>query len=263
MVDMERLQHEMYAKLPAFERKVDRAHEIIREAFAVDGHPFYLAWSSGADSTVLLHMLSHYPWQVPTFWGDDGLDFSESLTFLSETEARYGFHLHRIRCMQPWRDWCVEMDRSDLCSDPEALETWGNPRVWDDTWESLKDSHQHGYGGVFLGLLAKESRGRNYQLQGGLRPLYQVKAEQGMWHCSPLANWTKREVWAYLVSRNVPYNPIYDRLAELGVPLEYRRVAPLTCYRVLQFGSAIQFRQIDPALYNKMTTLFPRMREFS
>lgn len=262
MQALERLQHQSHARTRLFARKVEEARRIIDEAMQT-GARFYQGYSSGSDSLVVLDMLSQAGYSIDARWSDDGFDFPATLTFLSETETRYHFRLHRTRNMHSWRLWCVEMGRPDLCDDPAALAAWGNPHVWNDTRTEATHQEYHDYGGVFLGLLASESAARRYVLHGGSRALYRVKSEGGMWHCSPLASWTKSEVWAYLISRGVPYNPVYDALAELGVPLEQRRVAPATCYRVLQFGSGSLFKQLDISLYNKMAALFPHMRVYN
>lgn len=261
MDEIERYQHQMHAKTSGFQHKVDRAYEITREAFAIGEKPFYCAFSGGVDSTVVLHILMQYPWQVPVLWGDDGYDYPETLDFLRETEARYGFCLRRIRCLDPWHDWCDEMSQPEYVDNPDMA--WGNPPNWYATWQSLKDASQHGYSGVFLGLLASESRSRSYALRDGYKPLYQVKSEHGMWHCSPLANWTKADIWGYIISRGLPYNPVYDKLAELGLSLERRRVAPLTCFRTVQYGPVVVLKSGWPELYNKLCVTFPRVREYS
>lgn len=259
----ERRQHELHARLPAFQRKLDWTRQIIEDGMArMERH--YLAFSGGIDSTVLLDLIRQAGHRLPVLWGDDGWDYPDTLTFLVATEARYDFRLTRIRSRNPWRDWCEEMGRPDLCDDPAALEAWGNPREWDGTWHTLtRDAPSHGYTGVFLGMLAKESRSRGYALRGGHKPLYQVKSEANIWHCSPLAAWEKRDVWAYVVSRNLPYNPVYDKLAALGVPLERRRVAALTCFRTAQYGSIVQLRHGWPDLYAQLSALFPGVRAYS
>lgn len=263
MDEMERVQHELHARLPAFQRKLDWTRQIIEDALTKMEHP-YIAFSGGIDSTVLLDMLYTPGYRLPVLWGDDGFDFPETLQFLKDCEERYGFTLRRVRSLDPWRTWCEEMGCPDLGYDPESLAAWGNPRVWHHTWHTLtRDAGPRGgYGGVFLGMLAAESRTRGYALKGGNKPLYQVKSEGGMWHCSPLASWTKRDVWAHVVSRNLAYNGVYDRLAELGIPLEHRRVAALTCFRVMQYGSHQALKQGWPDLYNRLTALFPMVRAF-
>jgi phosphoadenosine phosphosulfate reductase len=33
----------------------------------------------------------------------------------------------------------------------------------------------------------------------------------GLWKANPLANWSEREVWAYIAEHDLPYNPLHDR----------------------------------------------------
>lgn len=266
MRNTERVQHELYAKTKVFQQKFDRAKQLIEDALDTIERP-YIAFSGGVDSTVLLDLLYSAGHKLDVYWGDDGYDYFESIRFFDTIEERYDFYLHRIRCLDPWNDWCKEMSRPDLVAPPITPEidaAWGNPHDWDDTWSSLKDAWRQGYSGVFLGMLARESQSRRLVLNGGKRPLYQVKEENDMWHCSPLAAWSKFDVWAYIVSRNLPYNPAYDKLAELGMPLEWRRVAPLTCFRVVQYGShGYVLKSGWPELYNKLCAIFPRVQMYS
>lgn len=266
MNDIERYQHQLHAKTNGYRRKIERARAIINESREIGQLNWYCAFSGGVDSTVLLDLLFEQQRisDKAVLWGDDGWDYPETLDFLKATEERYFFRLKRIRSLNPWKTWCEEMDRPDLADDPAALQAWGNPRQWDDTWHSLtRDAPTHGYDGVFLGMLASESRSRAYVLHDGRKPLYQVKSEGGMWHCSPLARWNKRDVWAYAVSRELAYNPVYDRLAALDVPVERRRVAALTCFRVQQYGSVVALKQGWPALYNRLAATFPNVKEYS
>lgn len=156
------------------------------------------------------------------------------------------------------------MARPDLADDPAAVAAWGNPQRWDATRTSVQhEEHQQGYTGVFLGMLAKESRTRAYALHSGYRTLYRVQSEAGMWHCCPLASWDKRDIWAYVVSRHLSYNAAYDTLAALDVPLERRRVAPLTCFRTAHYGSVVTLRRGWPVLYNQLAETFPCVRVFA
>lgn len=259
MDQLERTQHLLHSQLPAFARKLDWTRQLIDDAVPKMGANPQLSFSGGVDSLVLLDLLWQQGYRLPTLWGDDGADFPQTLQFLAETEQRYGFRLVRVRSMAPWRSWCEEMGRPDLAEDPEAYDAWLNPRAWDHTWHSLtRDAIRHGYTGVFMGMLAKESKQRRLTLHNGYRPLYPVKS--GQINCSPLASWTKEDIWSYVCRRGLPYNPVYDRLAELGVPLEYRRVAPLTCFRVLHLGSGSILRAGWPDLFNTLAATFPRVR---
>lgn len=267
MIEAERRQHLLHSELPAFARKLDWSLCIIEDALA-RCKPWYLGFSGGIDSTVVLHMLLSRHDIVDVCWGDNGWDYPETLHFLRETEERYGIHIKRYRAVESFQDFAREMGRPDLAEDYDAPGAWDNPREW-DAIHLLKDTSFDGYDGVFLGLLGTrgkrggESRARFLQLRGGHRPLYQSASDRDTWHCSPLAAWTKRDVWAYVARYQVPYNPVYDVLARLGVPLEKRRCTELTCYRVAHYGSFAHLRQGWPALYNRFATTFASVRQYS
>lgn len=267
MTPAERAASCLHARSTAFVRKLAASVDIITEALAC-GVPWYNAFSGGVDSAVVLDLVWQQCPRLPILWGDDGLDFPETLAFLDATENRLRTTITRVRSLDPWRDWCNAMDRPDLATDPDA--TWGNPRIWDHEWRSLtKDAPLNGYGGVFLGLLGKrwqhggESTARAIQLRGGHRPLYRVASEGDTWHCSPLAAWDKRDVWGYVASRHLPYNAAYDVQARLGVPLIRRRVSAATCFRAMDKGTHAMLRRGWPPLWNELASVFPSIRRAS
>lgn len=63
-----------------------------------------------------------------------------------------------------------------------------------------------GFDGVFVGLRKEESGKRKRRMLAGGRfgPIDE---------CWPLADWTWMDVWAYLVSHDVPYHSLYDQVA--------------------------------------------------
>ncbi|MDE1904935.1 MAG: phosphoadenosine phosphosulfate reductase family protein [Rhodospirillales bacterium] len=270
MTPDERLRGILHARLPGFQRKIAVTQTIIRNALRIDDLCWYAAFSGGIDSLVMLDLLWRLGIRCDVVWGDDGIDFPETLQFLTATQARYGVRLIRVRSQDPWRSWCAEMERPDLAEDPAALAAWRNPHDWDHQWRSLtKDAPGNGYGGVFLGMLGTrwkqggESAARNHQLRGGWHPTYQVASEGGMWHCSPLAAWTKHDVWGYVAANDLPYNPVYDVQAQMGIPIERRRVSALTCFRAVQFGSHAAIRAGWPDLWNDVAETFPTIRRYS
>ena len=240
----------LYAKLPAFEYKVKRARATIRKAVELQDIRWYIAFSGGKDSQVVLDMVLHDSPSIAIMWGDDGWDYPETLTFLADVESRRGVRIERVKNrgniagFAAWagRDWQGE-----------------NPGPWDYECTSFDDHsrliHKLGFDGVFLGLRKEESVRRFFSLVR-FGPLHWTKGEQ-IWHCSPLHDWTTMDVWAYILSHKLEYNPVYDKLSDLGIKPEYQRVGPLIswgedCYATLKRGW--------PDLFNHFAAEFPEMR---
>ncbi|MDR1350679.1 MAG: phosphoadenylyl-sulfate reductase [Zoogloeaceae bacterium] len=57
-------------------------------------------------------------------------------------------------------------------------------------------------------------------------------AEHGLEKFNPLADWSEKEVWGYIRSRNIPYNPLHDRF--------YPSIGCAPCTRALAVGEDIR-----------------------
>lgn len=266
MREIERFQFTMHAKSSVFQKRLERAKSIVDKALALNVQG-YIAFSGGVDSTVVLDLVLKVQPHFPVYWIDDGADYEETLQFVEDTGIHYNTKIHYIRGVKAWGQWCCELGRPELIGSPMD-DAWLNPlRSWDGHWLSdaqyAKMLHEKDMQLVFMGMMACESRSRSITLQKGYRPLYQ-RGEFHEWSCNPLASWLKQDVWAYIVSRNIPYNPIYDKLAELDLPLEQRRVGPLTCFRIMQYGThGYILKSVASEMYNKLSAMFPKIREYS
>jgi len=73
---------------------------------------------------------------------------------------------------------------------------------------SQKLQKKMGVDGVFLGIMASESRQRMFNfLEYG--EWYYVKSQK-MWKAHPLAIWTDEDIWSYIYRFGVPYAELYD-----------------------------------------------------
>lgn len=203
-------------RLRATQRRVDRARAEIAEALHVIPHP-YLAFSGGKDSLVTLALVREQRPHIPVIWSDDELEYPEQPAYVAGLAALWGLNLTVTLGHARHGGWFDPWQQEPYWREPlpgalrvnENLETWA-PR--------------QGYGGTILGLRRQESaKRRTYMRARGT--LHDTVATG--WRCNPIADWSVDDVWALIAGWDLPYNPVYDRLAAAGVPRPQQRVGPL------------------------------------
>jgi len=198
-----------------------------------------VAFSAGKDSTVLLHLVRQYRPDVIAIYGNTTIEFPECVKFarwlrdqwrLNYYEAKpdvtfwwvvreYGWPLmgktfgvggvaHKSSRAQFFDDLAA---RGELAGDyaiqaevpiSSACCTFLKERP------SQKLQKELGVDGVFLGIMAGESRQRTFNfLEYG--EWYYPKSQK-VWKCHPLAIWTDEDIWAYIHRYQVPYASLYD-----------------------------------------------------
>lgn len=235
-----RYTHDDLSRLQALDldAKIAWAQEVIGRALAELSNPS-VAFSAGKDSTVLLHLLRQHRPEIITIYGNTTIEFPECVRFahwlrdewnLNYFEARpdrtfwwvvdeYGWPLmgksfgvggvaHKSSREQFFDDLAA---RGELVGDyaiqakvpiSSACCTFLKERP------SQKLQRELGVDGVFLGIMASESRQRMFNfLEYG--EWYHARS-QGMWKCHPLAIWSDDDVWAYIRRYDVPYASLYD-----------------------------------------------------
>lgn len=219
-------------------RKIDWSRMVIGQALQKLVTPC-VAFSAGKDSTVLLHLLRQYVPDIAVIYGNTTIEFPECVKFahwlrdewqLNFYEARpdvtfwwvvqeYGWPLlgkefgvggvaHKSSREQFFDDLAA---RGELTGDyaiqaevpiSSACCTFLKERPSEKVQKAL------GVDGVFLGIMASESRRRMFNfLQYG--ELYYAKSQR-IWKCHPLAIWTDDDIWQYIRENQVPYASLYD-----------------------------------------------------
>jgi phosphoadenylyl-sulfate reductase (thioredoxin) len=70
------------------------------------------------------------------------------------------------------------------------------------------------------------TEGREGGSAGIFRPTGEMRtgeAVDGVWKVQPLADWTEKDVWRYIVANDIPYNPLHD--------VGYRSIGCIPCTR--------------------------------
>lgn len=242
-----------YARSSAFLRRVERARQIIAQAAQLGR--LGVSYSGGKDSTVVLHLVREIVPDAPAAFFDSGLEFPGTYEMIQH----YG-----VEVIRP------EMSLAELCRyggywghpnpvDPEAEFDFFSFLVAEPSWRFIQ---KYGLRVIAMGLRAQESRGRELSARKN-GELYHIKSRD-MWHCCPLAYWSENDVWAYIASRGLRYNPAYDKMAELGIPRRRWRVGILLGITRTGFEDRyIWLRQLEPAIWNRLIQEFPKIGDFT
>lgn len=239
----------LHARLRAFRHRIEQAEGIARSWLMRCRRPV-IAVSGGKDSTVMLDVVRRLRPDAPALFSDDEW-------LLPETEAYIATipNLHRIAATIMHTEWFWSW-----VDGPEGLRPnteWVEAERNDGsgTWMRL-----HGYDGVAVGLREEENSYRRVHIRAmGACFLAQGK---GIWQAYPVAWLSTTDIWAYIISRGIVYNRAYDRLSEIGVPIEQQRIGPLANRRVIGYGQLAILRRGWPELFNRFAAEFPEARAF-
>ncbi|UFP97186.1 phosphoadenosine phosphosulfate reductase family protein [Gloeobacter morelensis] len=237
MDEAERLGFLAYSKLPVFERCVEAALTVVREALTLG--PAYVAVSWGKDSTTLLHLVQQInPRVAAIFWT---APHQQLLNDYAGMARRY--------CARYPHTQYFEIDvEGDRVPDKVAF-----TRPWEQ------------YPVAFVGIRAQENRRTrgNALARHGLIHQYKVGERAGSWRVAPLGWWDWRAVWAYTVLHDLPYLASYDDTSAVGRDLSR------TCNLVAKNpsgatqGRLALLRRQSPEYWNQLVERMPWIASLS
>ena len=228
----------LHSTMPSFINKVRLGKQVISEFLEKCSNP-YVAWSTGKDSTVVLGLTREVKDDVVAVHIDSGVE----LPGTDEIRESVSNVIH-FKTERPFLELADEFGL-------ESKETRKSRFV-----KQLEDSYL--FDGVLMGLRADESRTRKQNAKRGM--IYQ--REDGMWTCNPILHWSMRDVFAYLLSRELPIHPHY--LIDGPFELEHRRVGSYVSSRNrgAEFGRFTQLRYFYPELYEELVERFPELKQY-
>ena len=158
-----------------------------------------LSSSFGAQSAVMLHMLTQQKPDLPVVVVDTGYLFPETYRFIDELTERLDLNLRIYRS--------------------EFSAAWQEARYgrrWEQGVEGLAAYHQDNkvlpmeraleelqVGTWFAGLRRTQSSGR------ARTPFIDASGER--WKVHPIADWSDRDVYQYLKTWDLPYHPLWEK----------------------------------------------------
>ncbi len=174
-----------------------RPREILRWAVETYGPRLTMATAFGPEGCVILHMLSEIDPGVRVFNLDTGYQFDETLELRDRIARRYGIEVELIRPDASVEEYEAENGGPVYATDPDRC-------CRQRKLVPLRRAVE-GYDAWISAIRADQSTHRAKASVIGW------DAKFGLAKINPLLSWTKRDVWAFVVANDVPYNPMHDR----------------------------------------------------
>jgi phosphoadenosine phosphosulfate reductase len=190
---------ELLEELSARSQELEAAtpQEILRWAVERYAPKFSMATAFGPEGMTLIHMLAEIAPDTPIFNLDTGYQFAETLELRERVKQRYGIE--------------VELKKPKLTVEEYEQQNGGPVYKTDPNRCCLERK---------LSLLHEAAQGlhswasairRDQSPHRAAAPIVGWDKKFGLVKVSPLANWTKREVWKLISDHDIPYNPLHDQ----------------------------------------------------
>ncbi|MFD0716702.1 phosphoadenylyl-sulfate reductase [Paenibacillus sp. GCM10027626] len=209
---MNLFEKEALAKLKAEQLEQASAEEVLQ--YAVETFPkITLACSFGAEDVVLVDMLQKISPKTDIFYLDTDFHFKETYETRDRLADRYGLKFVRA---------------APELTPEEQAEKFG-PELWKSNANECCNIRKVGplttiltkYDAWITGIRRDQAPTRANAKK------VEYDAKFGLMKFNPLASWTNEDVWAYIRTNDVIYNPLHDRnYPSIGCEYCTRQVMP-------------------------------------
>jgi phosphoadenosine phosphosulfate reductase len=209
------------AELPTgeLEQKAASVRGLLAAALARHGRLVY-SNSLGAEAMVLTDIIwSHLP-QIDVFSIDTGRLYEETYALLDKLQRRYQrtlrvvypdtAALERLVARQGVNGFYHSLEARLECCRIRKVEPFQRAIAGFPAW--------------ITGVRREQSASR------ARAEAVEWDAEHGLYRISPLLDWSEAEVWQYIRSRGLPYNPLHDR--------QFPSIGCSPCTRAIQPGES-------------------------
>ncbi len=198
----------MQAVLPAREdlnaisRELENAwpDEVLCWAVQTYGPTLAMATAFGAEGCVLLDMLAKLgpkAHQAHLFNLDTGYQFAETLQLRERIQNKYGLHIELVRPEETVEQMEARLGGPIYHTQPDAC---CRMRKIVPLRQTLQ-----GHAAWISAIRRDQTRDR------ANHSIVEWDEKFGLVKISPLASWTKEDVWAYIIANDVPVNPLHQQ----------------------------------------------------
>ncbi len=207
---------ELLAQLAEHSQQLESATpaEIIAWAVKHYAPKLTMATAFGPEGCLILHYLSEIDPSTYVFNLDTGYQFKETLELRDRIAKRYGIEVALLQPETTVEEYeaqhggPVHKTAPDRCCFDRKLTVLRKAVVGWNAWMS--------------GIRRDQSSDR------AGAPIVGWDKKFGLVKISPLANWTKKEVWKTITDHQIPYNPLHDQ--------GYTSIGCWPCTRAVMFG---------------------------
>jgi len=172
------------------------AEEALRWALETFHPRLYIACSFQKTSSVIVDMATRINPDARCFYLDTDVLFPETYETRDRLEQRYGIRFHRYSSITLEQQAGLYGDElwkrdPDSCCGIRKVEPMRSALSAVDCWVS--------------GIRREDSQTRARASKFGWDKRF------NLWKLNPLADWSEKDVWRYLLENDVPYNPLHDQ----------------------------------------------------
>ena len=173
-----------------------KPEQVLSWAFSTYGENVEIATGFGVEGMALLDMAARVNPELKVFTGDTEFLFPETYDLIDRVETRYGIKVERLFSELTPEDQERSYGKAlwardpDFCCELRKVEPLRRKLASLDAWVTAIRRDQ----------TASRASVRKIDWD----------AKFGLVKISPLADWTRAEIWRYVVKHDVPYNSLHD-----------------------------------------------------
>lgn len=200
---MNQMKWKLRARSDEYRHRLDAARRSIQRALNT-GRKFYVSFSGGKDSSVMLRLILDFMPNIPVMHIKSGYALPDTEQYLKLIKGKWKINLVELHVPVDYLELCREFGLPHLRS--KTVQKSVVKLLKKDT--ASEWAKTQGFEGLFWGLRAEESKGRKMLCKCCPNG---VIDKNDVLRVAPLAAWTAQDVWSYIFSEDMEYNHFYDR----------------------------------------------------